>query len=458
MTEDVSDDATRFDLPFGAAAPRLVNPELGIQRIVARGDSHSYSMDVTVLDAPDHRLVRAGVLLAHRVFDGEGEWYLSAPDWAPLLPVEKVEPFGEGDLPESFAQLIRPFRRTAALAPVASCEAKRVEYLVRGEGGVVLATLRDEQVTVKRSGLTTARYREVTLLPTDELTPEQRSWVEDAIMQVGGAQTTGFPSFVSRLGAPATGRSDLPTLRGWHRDDTLEEFVSGLMSMHLHGIVEADLVLRAGGGDDTREVRRELVRLQRDLRGLYPVLDATWRRELEDDLAAVLETEDGASVEVQLGERYLLVLEKLVTAVRGPRLGSVARRCAGEVMAEELEAAVVTLRSRFEGLEVDSPDEAWRGALTSARNVAVLARTCRHLWGRKARGLSRRAERIAARLVQCVVMPSDLSDDELSTMSLREAFDRGRVFERAHLVQAVAREDLLEEWPRHERRLKVPTA
>ena len=26
------------------------------------------------------------MLLAHRVLDGRGEWYLGAPEWVPLLP------------------------------------------------------------------------------------------------------------------------------------------------------------------------------------------------------------------------------------------------------------------------------------------------------------------------------------------------------------------------------------
>ena len=62
-----------FDMPYSAAAPRLLNAELGLHSLVARAGHHAgYSMDVTLLDAPDHRLIRTGVLLAHRVLDGRG--------------------------------------------------------------------------------------------------------------------------------------------------------------------------------------------------------------------------------------------------------------------------------------------------------------------------------------------------------------------------------------------------
>ncbi|HEV2929610.1 MAG TPA: hypothetical protein VGW74_13025, partial [Propionibacteriaceae bacterium] len=57
-----------YDLPYSAAAPRLINPDLGLHNLVARaGHNAAYSIDVTLLDAPDHRLIRSGVLLAHRV-------------------------------------------------------------------------------------------------------------------------------------------------------------------------------------------------------------------------------------------------------------------------------------------------------------------------------------------------------------------------------------------------------
>src|SRR3712207_4546442 len=49
-----------YDLPYSAAAPRLINPDLGLHNLVARaGHNAAYSIDVTLLDAPDHRLIRS---------------------------------------------------------------------------------------------------------------------------------------------------------------------------------------------------------------------------------------------------------------------------------------------------------------------------------------------------------------------------------------------------------------
>ena len=84
-----------YDMPYSAATPRLINPDLGLHHLVARaGHNAAYEISVTLLDAPDHRLIRSGVLLAHRVLDGRGEWYITAPDWQPLLPEDRIELMG----------------------------------------------------------------------------------------------------------------------------------------------------------------------------------------------------------------------------------------------------------------------------------------------------------------------------------------------------------------------------
>src|SRR3712207_4695932 len=174
-------------MPYSAVAPRLVNPALGLHTLVARaGHNAAYEIDVTLLDAPDHRLIRSGVLLAHRVLDGRGEWYLSAPDWQPLLPEDRIELMGHADLPEDLADLIRPLRRRAPLGPVAGLECDRREFALRDDDGTTRALLRDDRVTVRRGGLTTARYREVTITPVGPgLDEDQQDFVERALLGVG---------------------------------------------------------------------------------------------------------------------------------------------------------------------------------------------------------------------------------------------------------------------------------
>ena len=72
---------------------------------------------------------------------------------------------GQAELPEDLAELVRPFRRRAPLSPVAALRCERREFALRNGGGTTVALLRDDKVTVRRNGLTTARYREVMLTP-----------------------------------------------------------------------------------------------------------------------------------------------------------------------------------------------------------------------------------------------------------------------------------------------------
>ena len=90
-----------FELPFSMEAPRLTNPSIGIARVVGRGDKAA-EMDITVLDAPDNRLLRAGVMLAHRVVDGLGEWGVGVtlPSWGhPVRTGSRSGPPDRGSRP-----------------------------------------------------------------------------------------------------------------------------------------------------------------------------------------------------------------------------------------------------------------------------------------------------------------------------------------------------------------------
>ena len=259
-----------YDLPYSAAAPRLINPDLGLHNLVARaGHNAAYSIDVTLLDAPDHRLIRSGVLLAHRVLDGRGEWYLTAPDWQPLLPKDRIELMGHADLPEELADLLRPLRRRATLGPVAALTCDRREFALRDDHGTTLALLRDDKVTVRRGGLTTARYREVMITPWARASPTSRprGWTGRS-SRPAPRTCRCFPRLVRRLGAPATGPTDLPVPEPFDADVPFKKFVSQLLALRLRRIVEADLAIRGGDLAAIGRLADEAARLRDELKGL----------------------------------------------------------------------------------------------------------------------------------------------------------------------------------------------
>ena len=277
-----------YDLPYSAPAPRMINPELGLHNLVARaGHNAAYEIDVTLLDAPDHRLIRSGVLLAHRVLDGRGEWFLTAPDWQPLLPKDRIELMGHADLPEELADLIRPLRRRATLGPVAALRCDRREFALRDDRGTTLALLRDDKVTVRRGGLTTARYREVMMTPIGPgLTDEQVAWLDRALVQAGATQVPRFPRLVTRLGAPATGPTDLPEPESVRRPTPRSSGSSrSCWPCGCGEIVEADLAIRGGDLSAVRPAgRRRPPGCGSSSKGCPSLLDPDWVEDLYDEL------------------------------------------------------------------------------------------------------------------------------------------------------------------------------
>ena len=357
-----------YDMPYSATAPKLINPGIGLHNLVARaGHNAAYEIDVTLLDAPDHRLIRSGVLLAHRVIDGRGEWFLTAPDWQPLLPKDRIELMGDAELPEEFANLIRPLRRRATLGPVAALRCERREFALRDDSGTTLALLRDDKVTVRRGGLTTARYREVMITPIGPgLADEQVAWLDRAFIQAGATYVPRFPRLVHRLGAPATGPTDLPVPEPFDAEAPFKKFCAQLLALRTRRIVEADLAVRGGDLAALDRLADEAGQLREELTGLSAVLDAEWVEDLYDELGWIsldAEPTDTAGRDRLASrlrsERYLTVLERLVGAVRSPKLAEIRTEPTRVILTELVDAAVVRLRQRADALTVESAEEEW---------------------------------------------------------------------------------------------------
>jgi len=450
-----------YDMPFSSPEPRLVDPEVGLHNVVARaGHNAAYGIEVTLLDAHDHRLIRSGVLLAHRVLDERGEWFLTAPDWQPLLPKDRIEPMGHADLPDDLASLIRPLRRRATLGPVAGLKCERREFALRDDRGTTLALLRDDKVTVRRGGLTTARYREVMLTPVGPgLTTEQRRSVDRAFRAVGANRVPRFPRLVTRLGAPATGASDIPAVQVLEGSLPLKRFVGALVGNRLHAVVRADLALRSGAAASAAALGAEAAALREELAGLEPALEPAWAEDLRDDLDWLLASVAAGPARTAAGEpawlrseRYLSVLERLVSAARSAHLDVDGTGPAADALARLLEDAVGRLRACADPLRVDSSDGDWdtvREALGVLHGLAVVASTAAPAPSGAALALLRRP----ARLLAAVPLRRPSTEPDLSGLTPAEAFEAGREHERAQQRDRAAREEFVKRWAKSVRRL-----
>lgn len=460
-----------YDMPYSATAPRMINPGIGLHNLVARaGHNAAYEIDVTLLDAPDYRLTRSGVLLAHRVLDGRGEWFLTAPEWQPLLPKDRVETMGHTDLPQEFGDLIRPLRRRATLGPVAALRCERREFALRDDQGQTLALLRDDKVTVRRGGLTTARYREVMITPIGPgLTEQQVNWLDRAITQAGATLVPRFPRLVSRLGAPATGLTDFPHPRSFEADAPLTTFVSQLLGLRLRQIVESDLAIRGGDPEAAEQLAAHAAQLRSELRGLSFVLDSDWVEDLYDELDWIIldadprrasPPEEADRAREQLvgrlhTERYLALLDRLVTATRAPKLGDASALATGEALTDLLDSVVSRFRRGVDRLNPDAPPQAWEDAWRSIGQLQWVADVSTHVMPAETERVQRRLAKSRELLNQIheYHAAGDRAVEDVIGMPALEAFEAGRAYERDLEEARRLKEEFLALWTKTKRKL-----
>ncbi|QDP95140.1 hypothetical protein FOE78_03715 [Microlunatus elymi] len=447
-----------FDLPFTAEVARLDQPEVGLAKVISLvGRDASYAAEVTLLDVADHRLIRSGVELAHRVIEGRGDWYLRAPQWQPLLPAERLEPFARGDLPDDLADLVLPFRRRGALGPVAAISYERHSFEFRAADGAALARLQDSRITIRRGGVTTARYREVRVEPLDPgLTGQQRDWLIAALSDAGGTLVDDFPELATRLGTPATGLTDYPEPRPIEPDSSFESFVESVLAARLRELMLADLAIRTDSVPATR-LGEVVDRLRGELNGLAATLDPEWLAELDEELRWLLaelteaEREPARLRSLLRRERYLRLLDLLVTAVRGPKVDeNAAELKAGDIVIGLLDHSCKKLLKIAGALGPGAGGRAWMTAAVAAEETARIDRLAALVAGKKERRVARRL-RPAIKLLL-----ASQTDAELAAAAQRqarfataaEAFELGRDYQRLRQRQHEAERDFLRLWPR----------
>lgn len=427
----------RFQVPFTAAPPSLASESAGISRLIRR-PSRSRTVDSTVLDADDNRLLRAGVIVTHRVVDGFGEWYLSARGWSPRLPEEATVPLGTtGELPPEFARLIRPLARGAAIGPVAALTVERDDFDLLDLAGLPLAAISDQKVTVRRGGVTTARFREATVKPSATMTLQQLEFVVQAMASASAEPVDRFPSLQQRLGPPATGLTDFPEPRPLPEGATMEDLVTALFATDLRALVFS--LLDHAEDPASTDLLARLEGVRRTVGGLAHVLDPAWREHVEGRLAGV-----ASMGSAELTGRALEVADALVSAVRAPRLGDSSQKSATSLLFQRAERATFILADRCRALEPSSADEQWVGAHAAAEQLALSGSVGAAMLGKRVGRTVTMFDEIAAHLTECL---GPTAAPDLTGLSPADAFALGAAAERQRLAVQHARAAFVAAWP-----------
>lgn len=433
--------ALLFDVDLDAPSPALTSVAAGIDRVAFRTPEPVHR-DVTVFDTQDERLLRAGIVVAHRMVAGVGEWYLAAPTWQPRLPAERVEPLSASvGLPQAFLDLIEPITRRAPLGPVAALDGDRQAYVMRSADGTPLGVIEDEVVTVRRGESVVTRYRQVEVTPGPTMTSQQASHVAESLQSIGASRVERFPSLQQRLGAPATGMTDFPVPQPLRRTATMEELVSAVFAADLRGITELLLDSVRDKRSHVAPLNAQLESVRRDLRGLAHAIEPAWRERTESLLSGLPHEriEDATNVALD-------VSEALVREVRAPKLGDVAQEEAAPLLLARAQQAALIMADRCGALRAGSPDSDWVAALGAAEILAISSAVAEPVLGKPLRRIARRLQTVTEHLRTCSG-DWETSESDLEGLSVAEAYTLGSQVERGRARTSTERARFVALWP-----------
>jgi CHAD domain-containing protein len=267
--------------PPGFQLPELGGPDDGFEA----EPQTARRLRTTYYDTADLRLARWGASLRHR--PGEG-WTVKLPegqDGALLVRAEHTFP-GDGRRPPAEAlALVRPFVRTARLAPSARMRTLRRPVELRDPEGSRLAEVVDDEVQVLDGRRILARFRELEVELDEAGDTGLLERVVDRLLEAGAQAAEPTPKYLRALG----GRERVlgpevvqPEVDAGASVETLlrHDLAGGTLRLFRH---EAGVRT----GEDPEAVHQARVatrRIRSTLRTFSKLLDEEWTDRLRADL------------------------------------------------------------------------------------------------------------------------------------------------------------------------------
>ncbi len=378
----------------------------GLAAWIHAGETEEHRLVATYYDAPDLRLIRAGVTLRHRTGEAgapNGRWTakVPSPEGAPgVLDRFELDHDGPGERPpDRLVGVLRGRLRSGELVPVAQLETVRRSVALRDGGGRRLGEVADDEVSVLEDGRVAARFREVEA-EVDRGAPAQLlDLVIDRLRAAGAGKADLTPKLVRALGPRALAPPDppVPELGG---GASVGDVVHLAIANAVQRLQAHDPLVRLDAGPvGVHQARVAMRRLRSDLRTFADLVDPDWVATFADDLkwlagelghvrdadvrierllgaTAKLPEGDAAEAKVVLnrmrrerthalaelqgvldGERYLDLLDRLVDAGRSPKLLPEASRPAAKALVELAGGPWRKLRKAVDGLGPEPVDD-----------------------------------------------------------------------------------------------------
>lgn len=488
---------TKLDVHGAFVVPDLVDDASGIHADVVQP---RVSLRAAYYDAADLRLARAGVTLRHRTGEGAPRWTLKLPRPTVGTGLDRDELSVEGTaarVPASLAELVTARLRGEALKPVALLRTLRTTHLLLDEGGIALAEVVDDTVSLLEGRTVVTRFREVEVELRDGVDGAERaaSSAVDTLVAAGAVVSRQVPKLVRALGPGATGPDDLPPLLPVGKKDPALALVRRALADGVRRLVETDPGVRRDSPDAVHQMRVACRRLRSDLRTFRPLLadprmerlriELAWladclgaSRDLEvlrerlaqtavsdrlspldavavatvDELLAAQQGDARPDVLAALASpRYVALLDLLVAVAREP----VGSDRAGERCADALPDLVGTtwghLAKRAKKLHLDDPDDDWHRVRILAKRARYAAEVAAVVLGGPAKRTAKAATAVqtligehqdaAVAAERVLELPAERPTD------LELAVTCGRLAERERAAVTAARLAFLELWP-----------
>jgi CHAD domain-containing protein len=439
-----------------AAAPSFRMPDLdGVAEGVTAALKDPERLSTTYLDTDDLRLARWGVSFRHRA--GEG-WTVKLPSQGDgtLLARPEITFGGNGRRPPAQAvDLVRAFIRSDELRTQTRLRTVRKRTELRDADGLLVADVVDDEVSVLEGRRLAARFRELEVEIGDASPPGLLDDIVELLRRAGAGAPDPTPKYIRALGPRASQPPEI-ALDELASGATAGDVVRRAFAASVVRLIEHDPVMRLDADPEgVHQARVATRRLRSDLRTFRSLVDPAWATALRDELgwlAAILgsvrdgdvmlermrkrasqlpETTAGGAARVLQtletsrddahrellatlsGERYLSLLDALVSAANAPSLLLEADLPASTVLPGLVRRPWRSLAERVKTLGEHPADEDLHDVRIRTKRVRYAAEAVVPLVGRQARAFA-----VAAGRLQDVL--GDLNDATVAEGWLRE--------------------------------------
>jgi CHAD domain-containing protein len=282
----------KLEAGIGFRIPELDGVALGV---TARPEPEQ-RLQAVYVDTVDLRLIRGGITLRHRSERRPGappgEWTLKLPEKSASPGLSRREinwPGPGGAVPAEVAGLVRAYRRTAPLGPVARLVTHRRRTVLCGRSSEPLLEIDDDVVSVMDGRRLAARFREVEVEVVGAAPDYLLEAVVARLAEAGAIAGDARSKVVRAIGPRATEPPDVTPI-AIDRHSSIGEVVRAAIATGYLRLVAHDLGVRLNEDpEDVHQARVATRRLRSDLRTFRAYLPEDWDREIRTELGWVAE-------------------------------------------------------------------------------------------------------------------------------------------------------------------------